>query len=134
MKPSAIGMLFPLSILWPILIGPLHREFFSAPDAPKVIGNHLQAFFDELYVKDGRLWKFNMGPTGAIRVWIESDTSSPRITSYTDDQWKFHEQTFRKYTLDGPLNFYRVNLNGDQKEDDKREFSAAFSNTRMCQS
>ena len=64
-----------------------------------------------------------MGPTGAIRVWVESDTSTPRITSYTDDQWKFHEQTFRKYTLDGPLNFYRVNLNGEQKEDDDREFS-----------
>ncbi|TEB37997.1 alpha/beta-hydrolase [Coprinellus micaceus] len=103
----------------PILIEWFYREFFSAPDAPKVIANHLEAFFNELYAKDGRLWRFNMGPTGAIRVWIESDTSTPRITSYADDQWKFHEQIFRKYTLDGPLNFYRVNLNGDQKEDDK---------------
>lgn len=75
-----------------------------------------------------------MGPTGAIRVWVESDTTTPRITSYTDDQWKFHEQTFRKYTLDGPLNFYRVNLNGDQKEDDKREFSKPGPIPCMCRS
>lgn len=97
------------------------REFFSAPDATEVIQDHLESFFDIVYAKDGRLWRFNVGPEGAIRVFIESNTSTPRIPAITEDQWAFHEQQFRRDTLDGPLNFYRVNLNGERETDDASE-------------
>ncbi|KAJ3525090.1 hypothetical protein NMY22_g10721 [Coprinellus aureogranulatus] len=95
-------------------------EFFTAPDATQVIQNNLSGFFDILYAKDGRVWKFSMGPEGSIRVFIESGTSTPRIPAITEDQWEFHEEQFRRDTLDGPLNYYRVNLNGEARQDDEK--------------
>ncbi|KAJ3540314.1 hypothetical protein NMY22_g4343 [Coprinellus aureogranulatus] len=93
-------------------------EFFTAPDAPEVIQDHLESFFDLAYARDGRLWRFNMAPTGAFRIFIESDTHTRRITAITKDQWEFHEQQFGKFSLDQPLNYYRINLNGDAQRDD----------------
>ncbi|KAJ3531605.1 hypothetical protein NMY22_g8088 [Coprinellus aureogranulatus] len=93
-------------------------EFLTAPDAPGVIQDHLESFFDLAYARDGRLWRFNMAPTGAFRIFIESDTHTRRITAITKDQWEFHEQQFGKFTLDQPLNYYRINLNGDAQRDD----------------
>ncbi|KAJ3539372.1 hypothetical protein NMY22_g4767 [Coprinellus aureogranulatus] len=93
-------------------------EFFTAPDAPEVIQNHLDSWFDLLYARDGRLWRFNMAPTGAFRIFLESGSRSPRITAITDSQWAFHEDQFGRYTLDGPLNYYRISLNGETKKDD----------------
>ncbi|KAJ3504494.1 hypothetical protein NMY22_g17904 [Coprinellus aureogranulatus] len=95
-------------------------EFFNAPDATHVIQDHLKGFFDILYAKDGRLNKFNMGPEGAIRVFIESNTSTPRIPAITKDQWRFHKEQFRRDTLNGPLNYYRINLNGETRQDDEQ--------------
>ncbi|KAJ3541470.1 hypothetical protein NMY22_g3873 [Coprinellus aureogranulatus] len=95
-------------------------EFFTAPDAPKVIQDHFKSFLDLGYTKDGRLWKFNMAPTGAFRIFVESNSSTPRIPGITEDQWKYHEEQFGKYRLDGPLNYYRINLDGETKKDDDK--------------
>jgi hypothetical protein len=98
------------------------REFFSAPDGPDVINNHIESYNDLFYAQDGRLWRFNMCPEGAMRIFVESDSRTPRLPSITKDQWKYRNQVFAKFGLDGPLNYYRVNLNGETTEDDKSEF------------
>ncbi|KAJ3535322.1 hypothetical protein NMY22_g6542 [Coprinellus aureogranulatus] len=92
-------------------------EFFTAPDAPEVIQRNLGSWFDLLYARDGRLWRFNMAPTGAFRIFLESGSRSPRITATVEPALS-HTDQFGRYTLDGPLNYYRISLNGETKEDD----------------
>ncbi|KAJ3539373.1 hypothetical protein NMY22_g4766 [Coprinellus aureogranulatus] len=93
-------------------------EFFTAPDGPQVLQDHIESFLDLGYARDARLWRFNFAPTGAIRIFVESDTRTPRITAITEDQWEFHHEQFSKFTLDQPLNYYRINLNGEAQRDD----------------
>ena len=100
----------------------INREFFTAPDGPDVLKNHIESFNDIFYAQNGRIWRFNMCPEGAIRIFVESNSRAPRLPSITEDQWKHRNRVFGKFGFDGPLNYYRINLNGETTEDDKSEF------------
>ncbi|KAJ3519992.1 hypothetical protein NMY22_g12946 [Coprinellus aureogranulatus] len=67
-------------------------EFFMAADGAQVIQAHLENFFDLLHSKDGRVWEFNLCPQGAARIFLESNTRTPRIAVMSEDQWKFHQE------------------------------------------
>ncbi|KAJ3521296.1 hypothetical protein NMY22_g12375 [Coprinellus aureogranulatus] len=95
-------------------------EFFSAPDGPAVMANHTESFNDVFYPKDGRIWLFNQGPQGAIRIFLESDSRTPRVQGITKEQWAYRNKVFGKYGYEGPVNYYKTNLNGETTEDDKK--------------
>lgn len=80
---------------------------------------HPESFNDIFYPKDGRIWMFNQAPQGAIRIFLESDSRTPRLPAILKEQWAYRNQAFEKYGYDGPLNYYRINLNGETTEDDK---------------
>lgn len=101
----------------------LNREFLSSSDGPEVIKNHFRSFYDLWYARDGRLQKFNMGPTGAMRIFIESNSSAIRGDFIAEDQFKYHEEQFSQGTWDPPVNFYRITFNGMTREDDESELA-----------
>lgn len=95
-------------------------EFLSAPDGPDVIKDHFKSFYDLWYAKDGRLQKFNMGPTGAMRIFIESNSSAIRGDFISEEQSQYHEEQFGRNSWDPPVNFYRITFNGLTREDDEK--------------
>ncbi|KAJ3518285.1 hypothetical protein NMY22_g13759 [Coprinellus aureogranulatus] len=97
-----------------------NREFLSSPDGPEVIRDHLRSFFDVWYARDGRVQKFNMGPTGAMRIFLESNSSTPRGSFMSDEQLEFHAQQFGEGSFNGPVNFYKITFNGLTRADDEK--------------
>lgn len=97
------------------------REFFTAPDAPAVIKAHVDSYLDILYTRDTRLWITNMCTTGGIRVFIESDTRTPRVTFVPDELWQLYKAEISKNGLDHQLNYYRQATSEISAEDDKSE-------------
>lgn len=83
-------------------------EFFTAPDALSTINSHAESFYDLIYAKDARVWRYNLCPVGAARVFVESDTRTPRVSFIDDELWKMYKEEFERDGLDGPLNFYRA--------------------------
>ena len=102
------------------------RKFFTAPDAQTVIESHQESFAGLVYAKDARLLRFNAGPQGSLRAFIESDTRTPRLPIFTKDQMTRGEKEFGVHGFDGPMNYYRVNLNEEAAEDDKSSFHPFF--------
>ncbi|KAJ2920520.1 hypothetical protein H1R20_g16575, partial [Candolleomyces eurysporus] len=94
-------------------------EFFASPDAAETIPKHIESFWDLLQAKDTRLWRHNMCPPGATRVFVESDTRTPRDPALAQVQ-KIHDKEFAKGGFRGPLNYYRVAISAEELEDAKK--------------
>ncbi|TEB39022.1 alpha/beta-hydrolase [Coprinellus micaceus] len=97
-------------------------KFFTAPDATNVIKEHIESFYDLLYAKDARLWRFNLSPAGATRIFIEADARAPRVSfaNESDEMWTFYRQQFEKNGFEGPLNYYKVASSEIDSEDAKK--------------
>lgn len=104
-------------------------EFFTAPDALSVIKKHPQSFYDLLYAKDARVWRYNICPVGAARVFVESDTRTPRVSFIDDELWQVYKEEFERDALDGPLNFYRAAVSKLAAEYARSESQWPFSVT-----
>jgi len=91
-------------------------EFFASPDAGEVIIEHIDSFIDLTHAKDARLWKYNLGPTGAFRVFLESDTRTPRGDYLSEEFVKIYKESFLKHGLQGPTNYYRTAIHNGQDD------------------
>ncbi|KAF5337888.1 hypothetical protein D9611_014782 [Ephemerocybe angulata] len=101
--------------------------FFSAPDANETIQKHKESFWDLVHARDSRLPKYAFCPTGAIRVWLESDSRTahaPYVAKEIERKLRhklsqIYEKEFTKNGYHGPLNFYKVAVSGADMEDAK---------------
>ncbi|RXW19532.1 hypothetical protein EST38_g6344 [Candolleomyces aberdarensis] len=94
-------------------------EFFASPDAGEVILKHTESFWDILYTKDTRTWLYNMCPPGAIRVFIETDSRTPRDPAM-DQLHRIYDKEFAKAGFGGPLNYYKIAVSAEELEDGKK--------------
>lgn len=88
-----------------------------------MIKEHIESFYDLLYAKDARVWRFNLSPAGATRIFIEADARAPRVSfaNESDEIWTFYRQQFDKNGFEGPLNYYKVASSEIDSEDAKSE-------------
>ncbi|TEB39023.1 alpha/beta-hydrolase [Coprinellus micaceus] len=93
-------------------------EFYTSPDAEEVVNKHLDSNWDICYAADPRLWRYVVCPVGAVRVWLESDSRTPRAT-FVGEIPRIYEEAFKKNGLHSPLNYYRIAVNGESGEDSK---------------
>ncbi|KAF6751029.1 Alpha/Beta hydrolase protein [Ephemerocybe angulata] len=93
--------------------------FFSAPDANETIQKHKESFWDLVHARDSRLPKYALCPTGAIRVWLESDSRTAHAPYVTKELSQIYEKEFTKNGYHGPLNFYKITVSGADMEDAK---------------
>ncbi|RXW14559.1 hypothetical protein EST38_g11299 [Candolleomyces aberdarensis] len=91
---------------------------FAAPDAVELVENHIESFWDLIHPKDPRIWKYNSCPPGASRVFLESDSRTPRDPAHQELQ-PVYEKEFSKGGWVGPLNYYKAALDGDMEDSKK---------------
>ncbi|KAJ3548330.1 hypothetical protein NMY22_g1299 [Coprinellus aureogranulatus] len=94
-------------------------EFYTSPDAEEVVLKHLDSNWDICYAADPRIWRYVVCPTGAVRVWLESDSRTPRAT-FVGEIPKIYEQAFKRNGFHSALNYYRIAVNGENGEDSKK--------------
>ncbi|KAF5337568.1 hypothetical protein D9611_015126 [Ephemerocybe angulata] len=86
-----------------------------------------ESFWDLVHARDSRLPKYAFCPTGAIRVWLESDSRTahaPYVAKEIERKLRhklsqIYEKEFTKNGYHGPLNFYKVAVSGADMEDAK---------------
>lgn len=52
-------------------------RFFSEPDGPKLVEDHIDSFLSLLYAKDRTLGSVHFSPLGALRAWLSEDKTTP---------------------------------------------------------
>ncbi|KAF6754468.1 Alpha/Beta hydrolase protein [Ephemerocybe angulata] len=93
-------------------------KFFSSPDADRIIRGHLQSFWDVIWAKHPSIWRFSFSPTGAFQSFLESDSRTPRA-SYFKELEPIYNKVFGQNGFKAAVNFYTIQTNGDDQEDDK---------------
>ncbi|TFK30773.1 alpha/beta-hydrolase [Coprinopsis marcescibilis] len=83
-------------------------EFFSAPEAPEIIKKHIDSFFDLLWAKDGRVWRYNLGPTGSLQNFLESDSRTPRVEAISTEDYAESQKRLVEQGFEAPLCYYKA--------------------------
>lgn len=94
--------------------------FFSEPDAPKLITNHIHSFIDLLWPQEAPgVWKDHFVATGAARKFISSDKRVERLRTVTKQEYDVIKTSFLSGGLEGPVNYYKV-MTSDVNQDDSK--------------
>ncbi|KAH6916845.1 Alpha/Beta hydrolase protein, partial [Coprinopsis sp. MPI-PUGE-AT-0042] len=94
--------------------------FFSEPDAPKVIKDHIDSFIDLLWPQDApEAWKEHFVATGAARKFIEGDKRLERLRAITKLEYDAIKSSFLEGGFEGPVNYYKV-MTSDVNRDDAK--------------
>ena len=94
-------------------------EFFTSPDAAKIIEDNADRFLDIGYTEDPTLWKTDFAPLGQIRHWLTTrEKSSNRASYITEEEYRImREQITDK--MQSKLNWYRSAMNNIDWDDEK---------------
>lgn len=94
-------------------------EFFCQDDAPKLVEENFEKFFNLLFPEDPKQWITDFFPPGALKAYLTSKPSAPPPSWLTEEEKQIQSEALRKGGLAAPACWYKVMLSGATVEDDK---------------
>ncbi|KAF9255448.1 alpha/beta-hydrolase [Marasmius fiardii PR-910] len=89
------------------------------PDAPEIVKNNFEAFFNLLYPDDPASWSTTFGPRGALEDYLRVGKALPSPSWFPEQERKFQYEGLLKLDLKGPFSYYKAYLLGVQNPDAK---------------
>ncbi|KAG7100071.1 hypothetical protein E1B28_001855 [Marasmius oreades] len=99
------------------LIG--YWEFFGQEDAPKLVEDDFDKFFNLTFPEDPKLWITDLAPLGTARKYITSKPPAHPPSWLSAEEKRIQSEALLKGGLAAPMCWYRVMLSGIATEDDK---------------
>ncbi|ESZ95525.1 putative epoxide hydrolase [Sclerotinia borealis F-4128] len=93
-------------------------KFFNEDDAHEIMGRNMESTTSLIFPSDPSTWKTHLGPLGAAKAWITSNTISPLPTWLSKSEAATHNEIFQKGGFAGPLNWYKATVRDFNVEDD----------------
>ncbi|TBU42304.1 alpha/beta-hydrolase [Dichomitus squalens] len=93
--------------------------FFIKPDSHVVADKNIDSFLTLVYPKEPEIWKDWIAPLGKAEEWVASDRRGERPAWFSEQEYAEACERFVKYSLESPMNYYRVvvfNLNIDDNK------------------
>ncbi|KAK0462974.1 Alpha/Beta hydrolase protein [Desarmillaria tabescens] len=105
------------------LIG--YWDLFAEDGADVKIDNNLESMYSLLYCADHDLWKDYMQPIGGLRLWVESNRTTPIGSYLTEEDQRIQKEELRKGGIKGPLCYYKAVRTSIMADDSKgkRQYS-----------
>ncbi|KAF8064071.1 alpha/beta-hydrolase [Lyophyllum atratum] len=93
--------------------------FFSEKDAHEIVEKNMDSFFSLLLAEDPKLWATHLGPSGALKAWLESDRKTTLGSYLTEEEVKVQKEKLLKGGFEAPLCWYKNSVMGLDAEDGK---------------
>ncbi|EGN94119.1 hypothetical protein SERLA73DRAFT_188704 [Serpula lacrymans var. lacrymans S7.3] len=96
-------------------------EFFAEEGSDKVIEQHWDSFHSIIFPHDPLLWRSNVAPLGALRVWVQADRKGSLPHYLTEEDKAQQSKNFLRDGIRGGLNWYKLMIDKPSlgAEDDK---------------
>ncbi|KAB8290173.1 hypothetical protein EYC80_011042 [Monilinia laxa] len=95
-------------------------EFHNEDDAHEIMGSNIKSTTALFYPSDPVIWKTHLGPVGAAKAWIASNTLSPLPKWLSESEARVHDEIFKNGGFAGPLNWYKAAVRNINVEDDAK--------------
>ncbi|TVY80775.1 Bifunctional epoxide hydrolase [Lachnellula suecica] len=93
-------------------------KFFNEPDAGAVLDSHNESFTSLGYPSNNEVWKEHLGPIGAAKAWVTSNTIQSLPAWLSPAEAKIHNDILAKGGYTAPLNWYKATIRDINASDD----------------